>query len=94
MSEEKVRLNKFIASAGICSRRKADELIEAGKVFVNGKQVYKREFKHEDDWRAPFIVPITEFIDWNRKNQIVTVRVEDNDGAGGIWQPVFLVRMP
>ena len=40
MSEEKVRLNKFIASSGLCSRRKADELIGAGKVFVNGKQVF------------------------------------------------------
>ncbi len=33
------RLNKYIASAGICSRRKADELIEAGAVMVNGKKV-------------------------------------------------------
>ncbi len=31
-----VRLNKAIADAGICSRRKADELIFAGKVQVNG----------------------------------------------------------
>ena len=31
------RLNKFIASSGLCSRRKADELIESGKVSVNGK---------------------------------------------------------
>lgn len=34
---EKVRLNKYIASSGFCSRRKADELIEEGKVKVNGK---------------------------------------------------------
>lgn len=33
------RLNKFIASSGLCSRRKADELIESGKVFVNGKMI-------------------------------------------------------
>lgn len=32
-----MRLNKFIASAGVCSRRKADELISAGKVKINGK---------------------------------------------------------
>ena len=32
-----IRLNKFIASSGCCSRRKADELIKAGKVKVNGK---------------------------------------------------------
>lgn len=34
-----MRLNKYIASAGICSRRKADELIESGCVSVNGKKV-------------------------------------------------------
>lgn len=33
------RLNKYIASSGLCSRRKADELIEAGKVMVNGKKI-------------------------------------------------------
>ncbi|MBR3636039.1 MAG: 23S rRNA pseudouridine synthase F, partial [Lachnospiraceae bacterium] len=31
------RLNKYIAECGICSRREADKLIEAGKVTVNGK---------------------------------------------------------
>lgn len=34
-----MRLNKFIASSGICSRRKADELIIAGKIKINGKVV-------------------------------------------------------
>jgi len=33
------RLNKFIADAGICSRREADKLIEAGKIRLNGKLV-------------------------------------------------------
>ena len=32
-----MRLNKFIAQAGVCSRRKADEMILAGKVKVNDK---------------------------------------------------------
>lgn len=36
MKNQKIRLNKFIASCGYCSRRKADEYIEAGKVRVNG----------------------------------------------------------
>ena len=31
------RLNKYIASSGLCSRRKADELIESGVVMVNGR---------------------------------------------------------
>lgn len=34
---EKVRLNKFLSEAGVCSRREADRLIEEGKVLVNGK---------------------------------------------------------
>ena len=33
-----VRLNKYLAECGICSRREADVLIEAGKVTVNGKK--------------------------------------------------------
>ena len=32
-----MRINKYIANAGIAGRRKADELIKAGKVKVNGK---------------------------------------------------------
>ena len=39
-----IRLNKYIASSGLCSRRKADELIEAGKVNVNGKIVKELGF--------------------------------------------------
>ena len=34
-----VRLNKYIAQSGYCARRKADEYIEQGKVWVNGKIV-------------------------------------------------------
>jgi 23S rRNA pseudouridine2605 synthase len=33
---EEVRLNKFIANSGVCSRREADTLIQAGVVTVNG----------------------------------------------------------
>lgn len=33
---EAVRLNKFLSEAGVCSRREADRLIEAGKVYVDG----------------------------------------------------------
>ena len=34
--ESMIRINKFIADSGICSRRAADKLIEEGKVIVNG----------------------------------------------------------
>ncbi len=37
--DEEIRLNRFIANAGICSRREADELIAGGDITVNGKVV-------------------------------------------------------
>ncbi|RCH54417.1 pseudouridylate synthase [Mucilaginibacter hurinus] len=40
-----IRLNRYIANAGICSRRKADELIEAGVVSVNGQVVSELGYK-------------------------------------------------
>ena len=36
---EPLRLNKFLANAGVCSRREADEFIQAGLVTVNGQVV-------------------------------------------------------
>ena len=36
---EPIRLNKFLANAGVCSRREADEFITAGVVSVNGQVV-------------------------------------------------------
>ena len=52
--QEEVRLNKFIANSGVCSRREADTLIQAGVVTVNGEvvtelgtkvNIYKDEIK-------------------------------------------------
>ena len=37
--QEEVRLNKFIANSGVCSRREADTYIQAGVVTVNGEVV-------------------------------------------------------
>lgn len=45
--EDLIRLNRYIANAGICSRRKADELIEAGVISVNGEVV--TELGHKID---------------------------------------------
>jgi 23S rRNA pseudouridine2605 synthase len=36
---EPIRLNKFLANAGVCSRREADEFIQAGVVTVNGQVI-------------------------------------------------------
>lgn len=40
-----VRLNKFIANTGLCSRREADEYIQAGLITVNGELVTTLGFK-------------------------------------------------
>jgi len=52
-SGEAVRLNKYIAGAGICSRREADDLITAGLITVNGKTITQLGTKvnPEDDIR-------------------------------------------
>ncbi|MFV8280410.1 pseudouridine synthase [Christiangramia marina] len=50
---EGIRLNKYIANSGICSRRDADMYIAAGNVTVNGKSVTEMGYrvKLEDDVR-------------------------------------------
>lgn len=45
ITESNMRLNKFLAHAGVASRRKADELIQAGKVTVNGKVVFEMGYR-------------------------------------------------
>ena len=44
MKDENIRLNKYIATAGFCSRRKADELILEGAVQVNGNKITELGF--------------------------------------------------
>jgi 23S rRNA pseudouridine2605 synthase len=55
------RLNKYIANSGICSRREADKLIEAGDVKVNGKVVtqmgYQVQPKDKVQYKGKFIKP-------------------------------------
>ncbi len=41
----KVRLNRFIANSGVCSRREADELITMGLISVNGKTITELGYK-------------------------------------------------
>jgi 23S rRNA pseudouridine2605 synthase len=40
-----IRLNRFIAASGVCSRREADEIIQKGEISVNGKTVTELGFK-------------------------------------------------
>lgn len=51
--DSSIRLNRYLASSGICSRREADELIAAGLVSVNGKIITELgvKVKKSDDVR-------------------------------------------
>ena len=42
---ELLRLNKYLAGQGVASRRKADELIEKGKVQINGRKIFEPGLK-------------------------------------------------
>jgi len=44
-TDTKIRLNKYLAHAGICSRREADTFIATGNVSVNGKIITEMGFK-------------------------------------------------
>ena len=44
-TDTKIRLNKYLAHAGICSRREADTLIATGNVSVNGKIITEMGYK-------------------------------------------------
>ena len=54
IGSEGIRLNKFISSSGMCSRREADRLIESGKVTINGiiadlgSRVFEGDFVEAD----------------------------------------------
>ena len=52
-TQEYVRLNKFIANSGICSRREADEFIQTGLVTVNGERITElgHKVRYDDDVR-------------------------------------------
>ena len=54
LHKETIRLNKYIANSGICSRREADELITQGLVEVNGKVVTEMGYQVQKTDRVVF----------------------------------------
>lgn len=77
------RLNKFIANAGICSRRKADEHIAAGEVMVNDVVVKEMGYRVEPSdvikFRGEIVRPVDKkvYILMNKpKNTITTAKDE------------------
>ena len=78
-----IRLNRFIASCGICSRRAADKLIEEGRITINGNtasmgdQVYPKD---EVRYDGSIITPVREdiFIMFNKPKGITCTAAEDD----------------
>lgn len=48
-TQDYMRINRYIAQAGVCSRREADRLIEQGRVTVNGRTAVAGEKVQADD---------------------------------------------
>ena len=63
-------------------------------VYVNGAPAGEHLYKDTNDWKTPFEIPINNRIDWDKPQQVITVRVEDQAGLGGIWRPVWVVSKP
>ena len=64
-------------------------LDEEGLFYINGKQVYEREFATPDAWKESFEFDISKFVRIGVENSI-SVRVTDTAGAGGIWKGMFI----
>ena len=78
------RLQKVIAEAGYASRRKAEELIKAGKVYVNGEKVTEMGFKVNgndiiDINGKPLKKEEKEYYLLNKPRGVVTTTSDDKD---------------
>lgn len=82
--KEEMRINKFIAHAGLCSRREADEYISAGRVKVNGQVVtelgskVKKADKVEVDGQQLSLEPFI-YILLNKKSGTITTTDDEKD---------------
>ena len=81
---EPIRLNKFLANAGICSRREADEFITAGVVSVNGEVVTElgTKIKRTDEVKfhdEPVSIERKTYILLNKPKDCVTTSDEPQE---------------
>lgn len=79
-----MRLNKYLAECGVCSRRKADEIIAAGRVSVNGRKAAELGTEVREGTDVVFldgkkIVPVThyEYLMFNKPKGCVTTRSDE-----------------
>ncbi|WP_018127285.1 pseudouridine synthase [Balneola vulgaris] len=90
--KEEIRLNKFIAHSGLCSRREADRFIAEGKVKVNGKRAtelgmsVRRMDKVEVDGQHIALEPFVYLLLNKPKNTITTT--DDDKGRNTVLNEV------
>ena len=85
-----MRINKYLAECGVCSRRKADELVKQGRVSVNKKVVREVGTDIDEDKDVIFVdgkkvVRVTHYdylLFYKPKNCVTTLN-EDNDNKSG-----------
>ncbi len=93
-SNDTVRLNKYLSSSGVTSRRKADEMISAGRIKINGKIVKElgtkidpRRDKIEVDGRGVRRQTNLVYILMNKPKDLVTT-LHDEKGRRGVLDVV------
>lgn len=85
-----MRLNKYIAHAGICSRRKAAELVKDGKIKVNGTTEINPavEITSEDkvEYQGKIIKPVSKlvYLLLNKPKNVIT-SMQDERGRKTVW---------
>lgn len=98
MEENRIRLNKYLSTAGISSRRKADELIQEGKVRINGKVVMSLGVKVDPttdkifvNERQVVILDEPMYILFNKPNDCITT-ASDEHGRTTVMDYIKLKR--
>ena len=70
-----IRLNKYIAQSGVCSRREADELIKSGRIKVDSKVVtemgYQVKLGYQQIQHLRDLILIISFHFWNIVRTII-----------------------
>ena len=89
----KMRLNKFVAHAGVCSRRKAGDLVKAGKVKVNGKVEKNPAVEVDENDKVEYEGKILRtnnkkvYLLLNKPKNVITT-MEDDRGRKTVWDVV------
>jgi 23S rRNA pseudouridine2605 synthase len=81
---EPMRLNKYIAHSGVCSRREADKLIEKGLVTINGKVItemgYKVQITDKVICKGKNLNPETfQYVLLNKPKDFITTTKDENN---------------